>query len=72
MRKAKTSATTNPQILSKVCHGDICHPAMGTWQIYLKNNHICQLQEIVVTPDIEFARVNDKSLYILLNKIYIG
>lgn len=36
-----------------------------------KNNHICQLQEIVVTPDIEFARVIDKSLYILLYKIYI-
>ena len=47
------------------CHGDRYLADL------FKNNHICQLQEVIVTPDVKFARVIDKSLYILLNKIYI-
>ena len=53
------------QLAKIICHGDRYLADL------FKNNHICQLQEIVVTPDIEFARVIDKSLNIQLYKIYI-
>ena len=40
--------------------------------ILFKYDHIRQLQEVIVAPDVEFARVIDETLNILFYKIDIG